>query len=226
VDTLISNNRIALQPLDSHKQGGYNLKNLDGYQVLLNYRLFNLPNNNFYLVPNDKSPYNIARTVTVEEILNKKIPKKLIQGKIVLIGITAVSYDNVSPIPLLTNKEGDQQMWGLYIQAQKLSQIVSAAEGTRRLPTAGSLEYEILCILICALMGAILPHLCQGTRKLIMVGGILIIVLYTMSLVFFISPIKLWIPVNSSVMALFLSGGIVVFIEFNFQNNQNKPKFT
>jgi CHASE2 domain-containing sensor protein len=218
-DIIKYNSRIILQPLDSDKQGGFNFKNLNGYQVLLKYRLVN-ENNSYFLVPNENSPYNIARTVTVDDILDKKNLGELVKDKIVLIGTTTESYDNVSPIP------GNRQMWNLFIEAQQVSQIVSAVVDNppRRLLTAGSLEHEILCILSCALMGAILPHLCQGTRKLIIVGGILIIVLCTMSLVLFST--KLWLPVTSSAMALFISGGVVIFVEFKIQKNLKKSKFT
>lgn len=211
-DNLISGNTV-LQAINQTTQGGYRLKNSNGYQIMLNYRYVDGKTNS------DKpSISNIARKYTVKQILDG-IDEKFIKDKIVLIGTTAESYDSLSHTPF--SKAGpDEAMRGLFIQAQMVSQLVSAVIDKRPLIKVCSLEWEILWILFWSLIGANLPQLCKQTRKLIILVVICIGSMYIICVLLFVSPIKFWISFYPSAL-VFLSTGIMIgLLEFRDQNQR------
>ncbi|MEM7591735.1 MAG: EAL domain-containing protein [Cyanobacteria bacterium P01_A01_bin.83] len=91
--------------------GGYQLKNSEtaGKQILINYR----------------SP-NVARRVSLSEVLAGEVSANAIKDKIVLIGNTSPSIKDVIPTPYYL---GDQSfMPGVVAHAQMVSQIISVVE--------------------------------------------------------------------------------------------------
>ncbi|WP_375510019.1 CHASE2 domain-containing protein [uncultured Nostoc sp.] len=203
-----------LEPLDITTQGGYRLKILDGFQIMLNYRYPYAEDNQ-----NSHSVNNIARQFTVQQVLeNDGINESFVKDKIVLIGTTAEGYDSSFSTPF--SKAGtDQVMQGLFIQAQMVSQLVSAVLDNRPLIKVCSIEWEILWILFWSLIGASLPQLCKQPRKLIILGVFCIGGLYLICVLLFISPIKFWISFYSPALSFLATGGAVVYIKFKKQKS-------
>ncbi len=120
-----SQTKVILPELKSHT-GGYQNIDARGRQILLNYRIL-------------RSPKDIARRLTINELLQDKIPpetKARLKNRIIFVGV-------VSPI----NSSGDywmtpysagqplmeQETFGLYLQAQMTSQLLSAVLDQRPL---------------------------------------------------------------------------------------------
>ncbi|MGB3558974.1 MAG: CHASE2 domain-containing protein [Geitlerinemataceae cyanobacterium] len=148
--------------------GGYHQLDSGGYQVMLNYRSGGAP----------------AQTVTLGEILDDGFDPALIRDRIILIGTTASSIEDGLPTPYSAKYSPTKTIPGIFIQAQAVSQILSAVKDNR--PVLRSLPEwgEFLCIW----MGAIAPEVifiwgCSGKRDftayfvmgmggLVLIGGI------------------------------------------------------
>lgn len=109
-------------------------------------------------------------------------------------------------------------MGGLFIQAQMVSQLVSAVKDNRPLIKVCSLVLEIFWILFWSLIGASLALLCKQRRKLIILGIICIGSLFIICILLFISPIKFWISFYPSALAFLSTGIMVVLLELRYQN--------
>jgi CHASE2 domain-containing sensor protein len=97
--------------------GAYEGLDAAGYQVMLNYR----------------SPRNLARQVTLTDVLNDRVNPDWIRGKVVLIGTTAPSGKDLFYTPYSAGESADHLMSGVEIHAQIVSQILSAALDDRPL---------------------------------------------------------------------------------------------
>lgn len=97
--------------------GGYQTNDAQGYQVLLNYR----------------TRHSIARKVTLNQVLNNELQPEWVRDKVVLIGTTATSGQDLFYTPYSAGKTTDHLMPGVEVHAQVVSQIVSAALGERPL---------------------------------------------------------------------------------------------
>ncbi len=86
----------VFQPLDSDS-GGYQKLDDRGYQVMLNYRSTN----------------NIARQVTLTQVLSGWIAPEMIRGKVVLIGTTAPSAKDLFLTPYNLSSEKAPKPRGL-----------------------------------------------------------------------------------------------------------------
>ena len=105
-------NNILLKLLQANS-GGYQMKpqEVSGFQDLINYQ----------------SP-NIARKVTLTDVLEGEIDPDLVRNKVVIIGTTAPSIKDVFYTPLPTDDSNDAQRTttpGVLIHAQMVSQILS-----------------------------------------------------------------------------------------------------
>ncbi|MEB3269291.1 MAG: adenylate/guanylate cyclase domain-containing protein [Leptolyngbya sp.] len=104
-------------PLQSGS-GGYAQVDAGGYQILLNYRRSQAP----------------ARTVTLTDVLAGRVQRQWVEGKVVLIGVTAPSVKDLFYTPFTgAGTAATHQMPGVYIHAQMVSQYLDAATGARSL---------------------------------------------------------------------------------------------
>ena len=103
--------RAHFQPLMGY-QGGYAYGAVPGYQILLDYR--GLQPDHF-------------TTISLEAVLNQRVPPGLFTDKIVLIGTTAISLENFIYTPYTDGSiSAEHATPSLYIQANIVSQIISA----------------------------------------------------------------------------------------------------
>jgi CHASE2 domain-containing sensor protein len=78
-----------------------------GYQILLNYR----------------SP-KIADQISLTDVLQGKFDPKLVKGRVVLIGVTAISINDFLYTPYSKGQRRDLRMPGVVVHAQAVSQIL------------------------------------------------------------------------------------------------------
>ena len=73
----------------------------------------------------------IARQVTFTQVLKKQVNPAQIKGKVVLIGVMAPTFQDFAATPYRNPKgdRGRQRMYGVELQAQMVSQLLTAALG-------------------------------------------------------------------------------------------------
>jgi CHASE2 domain-containing sensor protein len=181
--------------LQAHR-GAYQQVDAWGYQILLNYR-------------SHRSPEELAPTVTLKQVLAGEIDPATVSDRIVLIGVTAPSANDLLSTPYSTGGETHHQMPGVIAQAQMVSQILSAVLEGRPLLSVWAFWQEILWIWSWSLVGGIVVWRCRPQRYLVLVGGVVVGILWVFSLGLFVQG--LWIPFVPSVLAVGLTGGSLIF---------------
>jgi adenylate cyclase len=142
--------KSVFQPFTAN-EGGYVDADDGGYQILLNYR----------------GPAKSFRTVSLTDVLEDRIPANLMRDRIVLIGSTATSLNDLFYTPYsgetITTPERTP---GVEIQANLISHIISAAlEGRPGIKT-WSEALEWLWILLWSGVGATLTWKWRYTGKM------------------------------------------------------------
>lgn len=171
--------------------GGY--ENLDdrGYQVMLNYR----------------SAKNIARQVTLSQVLRGQVDPDWIRGKLVLIGTTAPSVRDffLTPYNLSSVKSPDTP--GVVVHAQKLSQILSSVLDDRPLIWFWPNSVEAVWIFCWAGMGGLLGWRLRHPLSLGLAGIVGIGALFSGGYALFLQAG--WIPLVPAAIA-FLGTGMAM----------------
>ncbi len=170
---------------------GYQQVDASGYQVLLNYRSLQLPQ-------------NIAEQVALRDILDERIsPKlaKLIENRIVLIGVIAPSTVDLWKTPYSIKALPNQkQIPGVFVQAHMVSQIISAVLERRPLFWWWSTPIEAVWVWGWSLVGGILAWHIRQPLRLVLAGiiglGLLV------GICFGIFILAGWIPLVPSALAL------------------------
>lgn len=184
--------KVVFKPLQTDldqpsRAGGYRTINLRDYQILLNYR----------------STSNLRSRISIREVLNNKFEPNYIRDRIVLIGVTDPT--NSEPDIHLTPYN---KMPGVVIQAQMVSQIISAVVDDRHLLSVWPQWGEFLWIWGWSLVGGVLIW---SRRKLLEGSVALTVATITLSGICFILLLiqGSWIPLIPSVLALIVSGWII-----------------
>jgi CHASE2 domain-containing sensor protein len=124
---------------------------MHGYQILLNYRA--------------TPTQDIAPWVTLTDILNNQVPFNLVNDKIILIGVTdATIKDNF-------NTPYNQEIRGLMLHAQMVSQILSAVENQRFILWFFPQWGDALSIWFWSLIGGIISWRFRLLLRLGLIGG-------------------------------------------------------
>ncbi|MBD2301609.1 CHASE2 domain-containing protein [Nostoc sp. FACHB-190] len=173
--------------------GGYVAADNGGFQILLNYRAF----------------HSIARTVSFIDVLNNKVNPDWVKGKIVLIGATAPSKQDIRNTPYATGRQDNTgKMPGIVIHAHIVSEILSAVLDQRRIfwyfPEWGEVIWLWGWTAIGSLIGWKIKHpillgLSGGGAVVGLVGGGFII--FTQAG---------WVPIAQPVLGLIAAAGSVV----------------
>jgi CHASE2 domain-containing sensor protein/class 3 adenylate cyclase len=171
--------------------GGY--QNIDdgGYQILLNYR----------------SARNVARQVTLTQVLKGQIDPNWVKDKIVLIGTTAPTAKDLFYTPYSRTERGIPSMAGVLIHAQMVSQILSAVLDNRPLFWYWPEGLEVLWIVAWSSLGGVLV---ARNPNLLMTGlGCLacLCVLFGLTLALFMQGG--WIPLAAPALGLIATGTAV-----------------
>lgn len=120
--------------------GGYRGIDAWGHQTLLNYRQID----------------RFVTQVTLSDILQGKVDRRSVEGRIVLIGTTAASFADYWLTPYSKNQSPQEQTPGVIIQAQMISQILSAVLDDRPLLWMLPERESIFWIFGWSLLGSIL----------------------------------------------------------------------
>jgi CHASE2 domain-containing sensor protein len=177
------------------RTGGYQNLDAGGNQVLLNYR-------------SNSSLKKIIPQVTLTQVLSDRIDPNAIKDRIILIGVTTPSSGDLWSTPYGINPS--EKIPGVFIQAQMVSQILSAVLDQRPLLWVWPGWGEVLWIWGWSFAGGILALVFYRPTHLGLAGSV---VLGTLSgLCFVVFTQGGWIPVVPSMLALVVTGGTVAYI--------------
>src|SRR6476661_19603 len=197
----IEANKTVFSKLRSDS-GGYQNINAQAYQVLLNYR----------------SAKNIAKSVTLTQVLARKVDPKLVKGKIVLIGVTALTVKDVFSTPYSATARGNRLMPGVLIHATATSQILSAVLEGKGLFWYWDEWQEILWIAVWSAVGGCLAWRVEKSLNLIALaisaGGSLF------GFTFFLFMQQGWIPLIAPALALLITAGVAVIYKYEQSRQQ------
>ena len=210
-----TNTSFVLKPVTPNF-GGYQKIDARGRQVMLNYRAVN-------------SVLNVARTLTVGDIINNKVPPKRIEQlkhKIILIGVVDTSSTKndywatpYTRVLSLTEKETP----GVFLQAHNTSQIVSAVLDNRPLIWVLPQVAEFLWIFVWSFLGSVSAYFLQKRLYLSMGIAAGILVIYALCSVFL--WLGGWLPLIPAVLGLILSAATIAFLGYRPKKTSENKSF-
>ena len=190
--------------------GGYIDADAGGFQILLNFR----------------GTETSFQQISIFDVLQGNIPQDLMKDRLVLIGSTAHSLNDLFPTPYSTSKSS-QSLPGVLIHANLTSQIISSALDGRKLIKVVSEPGEWLWIFAWTCLGSAIVFLGSNsnplmpnnlslvrfiTFRLILPGAILLSSGYLLFL------LGWWLPVVTPLSSLILA----VLAVSNYQQQQQK----
>jgi CHASE2 domain-containing sensor protein len=180
--------------------GGYQSIDAQGSQILLNYRF-------------SPSVEAIAPQVTMSQVLNGQINPNALKNRIILIGVTSNSSSDYWSTPY--GKNPSQVVPGILIQAQMVSQMISAALDNRPFLWVWTQGGEICWIWCWSLTGGLLAWY---VRKIADLGIAVIIAVATLSgFCFFLLTQGGWIPLVPSMLSLVFTSAQFAYISKKLQ---------
>lgn len=191
--------KLKFKPLEAHT-GAYQRIDSLGHQILLNYR-------------SSPSPEAIAPQITLGQVLAGKLNAAAVKDRIVLIGTTAPSFRDYSLTPY-TIQGKSQTIPGVILQAQMVSQLLSAVLDGRPLLWSWSIWGEVIWIWSFSFNGGLIAWYLRKGIYLVLGIGIGFVVLYGSSLILLISAGS-WVPL---VPAFFALGGTSAFAAICFKS--------
>jgi CHASE2 domain-containing sensor protein len=192
---------VVFKTLEAHTGFYHRQVGLQGFQLLLNYR-------------SNQSPQEIAEQVTLTDVLNNRVKPDFVKDKIILIGVTDPTVeDNV-------NTPYNQEIRGLLLHAQMVSQILSAVEEGRSLLWFPPLWVDVFWVWAWSMVGGIITlHTLSSPLRLGVISTIAIISLNGICFIFLTKGGLL--PLVPSALALGVTGGsIVAYRVFQTQRSQ------
>lgn len=134
--------QVVFKRLRNH-MGSYQHVDTEGYQTWLNYRSY-------------RSPLEMAETVTLTDVLTGSLKPETVNDRVVLIGVTAQSAGDFFMTPYSTGQVPSQEMPGVIVHAQMVSQILSAVLNERPLLWVWPAWGETLWVFCWSVLGGIL----------------------------------------------------------------------
>ena len=183
---------VLLKKLTAHSSGYQGKHHLGGYQTLLNYRAYD-------------SVADIAQEISVKEILENGITadlKNRFPDAIVLIGTTKPSWSVLWETPF------DRDIPGVFLQAQMISEIISAVLDDRPLIWWWPLWIEALWIWGWSLAGGVLILCFEEPLKRLAIAVLLLGGLFGVCSVIFTSSAG-WVPLVPPALAFTCTIAIV-----------------
>lgn len=150
--------KTVFKPLEKD-DGGYVHTDAGGYQVLMNYH----------------GSSQKFRQVSLEDVLEERIPANLMRDRIVLIGAQATSLNDIFYTPYSSNFiTSPTQMSGVEFQANIIKLILGAVLEDRPLFKVWSDVWEELWIAAWALTGAALIWFFSTRRLIFLIGAVVL----------------------------------------------------
>lgn len=179
--------------------GGYQKTDIKGNQVLLNYRSYH-------------SPSEFVEIVSLKDILRNKVKPKAVENRIVLIGVITRTSSDYFQTPYSTGISAYQEIPGVIIHAQMVSQILSAVLDGRPLIKVWYFWADCVWIWSWSIVGAVLVWRFYSYHLLVLVlEGFLIAILYGICLCLLIQGN--WVPFIPSALALVITGELLVVLQ-------------
>lgn len=188
---------VVFRKLTSHSSG-YQGLDAKGDQILLNYR-YNCSQGNCSLK-------NVAEFVPLQNVLENgildEIVKKLDDSPMILIGVTKTQIF----APDIFNTPDGEEIPGVFLHAQMLSQILSAVLDERPLIGWWSIHYETLWVFGWAFLGTISGFLIKNRKQLYLILAVSLAMgaQFTFSLFIFVEAFK-WIPLVPAVLVFLVT---------------------
>ncbi len=186
------------------KGNEFSYRNADfgGYQILLNYRGFT----------------RYFDTVTMRDVLNSSVSPERVRNRIVLIGTTAKSINDFFNVGYSSkSQEEGEQMAGIVIHANLISQILSAVFDQRPLMRVWSSDAECLWIFCWSFISSsvtwkLLQIKSIGDHKLqgLPILGIIFVVGTLLSSSYLAFLAGWWIPFITPLLALIAAGIVTI----------------
>lgn len=183
-----------------NRAGGYQPVDAEGTQLLLNYRA-------------TPSLQDVAQRITVTQILTDNFNPKAIKDRIILIGIAANTREDYWSTPY---GKASKQIPGVFLQAQMVSQLLSAALDNR--PLLGMLPWwgDTLWIWGWSLIGGVVVWDARRVGDRFMLIGFTLALLFGGCLILLIQGV--WVPLIPCGLGIVLMGSWVAFTVSPAQN--------
>ena len=182
--------KIVFKPINV-PTGGYQQFYSEGHQILLNYR----------------SSREVAKQLSVAQVLNDKFDPNWVKDKIVLIGVDSQSAKDYFLTPYSMATTPHQEIPGVVLHAHMISQILSAVLNGRSLLWVLPAWAEILWICGTSLIAGILAVYSQSQLKLAIFISAELLSLYGCCFILLLNGG--WMPFLPSALGLVITGIIV-----------------
>ncbi|MBR8836494.1 MAG: CHASE2 domain-containing protein [Stigonema ocellatum SAG 48.90 = DSM 106950] len=166
---------------------------LGGIQILVNYR---------------DADY---KKVSLEDVLSDKVNPNLLKDRVVIIGVTASTISDIWSTPYSAAQQNYQQMSGVFIQAQMVSQILSAVLDERPILWVLPFWGDVLWICGWSVVGSLFVWRVRSLSEKRWVIFATAIILYGVCAIELFTQ-GLWIPFIPSAFAVIVSDVAVLFI--------------
>jgi CHASE2 domain-containing sensor protein len=183
------------------RTGGYQPVDARGTQILLNYRALS-------------STQEIAQRATVAQVLAGQLNPRAVKDRIVLIGVAANTRGDYWPTPY--GSAFSKQVPGVFLQAQMVSQLLSAVLDQRPLLGVWSQWGEVVWIWGWALTGGILIWYARSVGDWLILTSIATGILSGCCIILLVNGV--WAPLVPCGLVLLLTGGWVAFTVSQTQN--------
>ncbi|MEH2422195.1 MAG: CHASE2 domain-containing protein [Nostoc sp.] len=181
--------------LKAGRSGGYQQKvDLGGNQILVNYR------NTDY------------QRVSLEDILSNKVAPDLFKDKVVIIGVTANTVSDTWSTPYSTAQQDYQEIPGVFIQAQMVSQVLSAVLDKRPILWVLPWWGDILWIYGWSIVGSLIVWRVRSLSDKGCAIFVTVVILYGVCAIALLKQ-GLWIPFIPSAFGVVASSVVVIFIQ-------------
>ncbi|MEH2256156.1 CHASE2 domain-containing protein [Nostoc sp.] len=166
---------------------------LGGNQILVNYR------NTDY------------QKISLDDVLSNKFDRKSFKDKVVIVGVTANTVSDTWSTPYSTAQQDYQEISGVFIQAQMVSQVLSAVLDQR--PILGVLPYwgDILWICGWSVVGSLIIWRVRLLSHKGCAIFVTVVILYGVCAIALLKQ-GLWTPFIPSAFGVVVSGVFVIFI--------------
>lgn len=179
--------KVVFKPIDV-PTGGYQQFNAGGHQILLNYR----------------SSQEVAKQLSVAQVLNNQFNPNWVKDKIVLIGVDSQSAKDYFITPYSMATTPNQEIPGVLLHAHMVSQILSAVLDKRPLLWVLPAWGEILGICGASLVAGILAVYSRSLLKLAILISSELLIFYGCCFILLLHGG--WMPFLPSALGLVITG--------------------
>jgi CHASE2 domain-containing sensor protein len=183
-DNLQLGNQV-FQRLQNH-HGSYHQADTGGNQIMLNYRF-------------TQASLSPSPIVSLKDVLAGRLKAEDVRDRIILIGVTAPSSKDVLATPY------GQRIPGVYLQAQMVSQLLSAVKDGRRPIGVWDWQIGILWIWGWGIMGGVLVWRCRSVPRVLGLQGAAIGTLVPLGIYGLTQ--SLWVPVVPAAIGFLITSG-------------------